>query len=666
MSNGLRPPQLAQSLESVAILSDHGPTEDSSLASTPLGVIAGSTSTSSTTTRKRQLTIVELLAQVKRTKPNPEEAEQPAEERQSTVECLPRSSATISSGKSRRCKKSTPRMKSTKTLVRDSTTSGKRSRGFWDSSKAEISKRLWWPTETVWPGSELTLSNGLSPALEHLSSFSIRTTAINPEAVQNSQKTFLQWSTCSLAGSTASEDIFKLTKAEGKHRRENAEEKKEITPRVTRIQIRQLFPSQKQHSWLMRWFKDARTTYNMAVGRILKDGSHKLKPQDLNLAKLEGMLVKSYVSKEGVLGLNNRHHKLLRTPKVIRQQAVKSVIAMMKRHHTMWKKNEWLKKKYPQNKKFQKAIKFHPKFKSRKLKDHDSINFEIRSLKVVDDDCVSLYSMFKSHKGGDFLFRNLKCQSGVNELTMEKDFKIHYRFGKLYLLMPVQRKLEFKDRLSSAEAVAAIDPGVRVPFTVYSPQGSVVEIGVNSAKVLDKLHRRIKRKKKRLQDISADVQLQRQPSGNPCTQTTKRQQRNKIRKAKKAYHDAEDKSKRVIRDFHYKTAHYLLQRFHTIILPTTSSHHWRKGKRLAAITKKRAMTLSLGAFASRLVETASMYKQSVIKRGSEAYTSKQCGNCGVLNDQLGSSKFFCCRSCGRQADRDMHAARNILLRLLKS
>ena len=46
----------------------------------------------------------------------------------------------------------------------------------------------------------------------------------------------------------------------------------------------------------------------MAVGRILKDGSHKLKPQDLNLAKLEGMLVKSYVSKEGVLGLNNRHH----------------------------------------------------------------------------------------------------------------------------------------------------------------------------------------------------------------------------------------------------------------------------------------------------------------------------------------------------------------------
>ena len=58
----------------------------------------------------------------------------------------------------------------------------------------------------------------------------------------------------------------------------------------------------------MRWFKDARTTYNLAVGNILRDGSHKLKPEDVNLAQLEGTLVKTYVSKEGVLGLKNRHH----------------------------------------------------------------------------------------------------------------------------------------------------------------------------------------------------------------------------------------------------------------------------------------------------------------------------------------------------------------------
>jgi transposase len=30
----------------------------------------------------------------------------------------------------------------------------------------------------------------------------------------------------------------------------------------------------------------------------------------------------------------------------------------------------------------------------------------------------------------------------------------------------------------------------------------------------------------------------------------------------------------------------------------------------------------------------------VIKNGSEAYTSKQCGRCGALNEKLGSSKVF--------------------------
>jgi hypothetical protein len=33
-----------------------------------------------------------------------------------------------------------------------------------------------------------------------------------------------------------------------------------------------------------------------------------------------------------------------------------------------------------------------------------------------------------------------------------------------------------KDEVIEVEAIAAIDPGVRVPFTVYSPEGSVVEV----------------------------------------------------------------------------------------------------------------------------------------------------------------------------------------------
>lgn len=48
---------------------------------------------------------------------------------------------------------------------------------------------------------------------------------------------------------------------------------------------------------------------------------------------------------------------------------------------------------------------------------------------------------------------------------------------------------------------------------------------------------------------------------------------------------------------------------------------------------------------------------------NEHYTSKTCGRCGVLNGK-NALKVFTCSACGLVADRDVHAARNILLRQL--
>ena len=69
-----------------------------------------------------------------------------------------------------------------------------------------------------------------------------------------------------------------------------------------------------------------------------------------------------------------------------------------------------------------------------------------------------------------------------------QDFKVHYRHGKLYLILPERRRIKVRVRVpDGGEAVAAVDPGVRTPFTVYSPEGSVVELGTNAYDVLDKL-----------------------------------------------------------------------------------------------------------------------------------------------------------------------------------
>ena len=65
-------------------------------------------------------------------------------------------------------------------------------------------------------------------------------------------------------------------------------------------------------------------------------------------------------------------------------------------------------------------------------------------------------------------------------------------------------------------------------------------------------------------------------------------------------------------------------------------------------------SLEHAQFSERLKQTAAFYTDVVIKRGYEAYTSKQCGGCGALNESLGGSEVFNCRECGLKADRDMH------------
>jgi len=355
------------------------------------------------------------------------------------------------------------------------------------------------------------------------------------------------------------------------------------------------------------------------------------------------------------------HHRLLRTPKVPRQQAVKSVIAVFKAHYTREKKRLILKAKYPHALAFRSRPRFCPGLKAKRMYGSDSISIEKKSFRLLDDSTFGLYQRMKF--GGRAVFNQLKTQAGMNALMpVQCDFKVHFRHGKFYLILPFRRPPKKRVPHIDQEPIAAIDPGVRVPFTVYSPTGSVAEVGTNSQRVLDKHIASIDSGRQRLRAVRYAVDLERVFDW-PCRKT-KRNQRRRLRRARKRRAGAEDKAKRVIRDFHYKTAHYLLQHFRTIVLPRTSSHNWRTN-RLARTTKRRSMMLRHGMFAARLVQTASDYPGSRVVRCSEAYTSRQCGACGKINDQLGSSKVFTCAGCGAVADRDVHAARNILLRCLQ-
>jgi len=380
---------------------------------------------------------------------------------------------------------------------------------------------------------------------------------------------------------------------------------------------------------------------------------------------------------------------------VIRQQAVKSLLVAIKGFRTKLKKQAFKIKQDPNNLKLRQPIRFNPKFKHRSLT-HDTIRIEHKSLNVLDASTCSIYRRWKPldlstgqlddalgpwrEKDSDMvpqstLFSSIRTRCAVlRPEMMERDFGLHLSFGKIYLLLSHSTTVGTQTDEEYLSDVVAIDPGVRRFGTTYSPEGDVAIYGSNTTQVVDKLLRRIDRSKQYQSTALLRLMVQKgmdkeyQHYGHTFrrgNRHAKKHRRTKLWSTRKNYHRAERKAQNVIRNFHYNVAHDLLRRNKTIIYPTTSSHQWVRGKGLHRSVKRRAQMLAFGQFGRRLVETATMYKNRTILRGSEAYTSKQCGACGSINDRLGSSITFVCPNCSSVADRDVHAARNILLRFME-
>ncbi len=103
-----------------------------------------------------------------------------------------------------------------------------------------------------------------------------------------------------------------------------------------------------------------------------------------------------------------------------------------------------------------------------------------------------------------------------------------------------------------------------------------------------------------------------------------------------------------------------------VLIPVfeTSRMVSRGGRKINSKTCRNMLTWSHYAFRALLKAKAELYPWVMDIECNEAYTSKTCGGCGVLNHKLGGSKTFRCTSCGYIADRDINAARNILVRFL--
>jgi transposase len=122
-------------------------------------------------------------------------------------------------------------------------------------------------------------------------------------------------------------------------------------------------------------------------------------------------------------------------------------------------------------------------------------------------------------------------------------------------------------------------------------------------------------------------------------------------------------------EMHTKIINDITSRYNWILLPSFETQEMLKGKgytKSQRATKRHAAQLSHYKFKQRLIHRCSQMEHCKVLIVSEAWTTKTCSCCGwIWSDMTTSNRVFICKGeCGGQYDRDLNAAKNILIRNL--
>jgi putative transposase len=141
--------------------------------------------------------------------------------------------------------------------------------------------------------------------------------------------------------------------------------------------------------------------------------------------------------------------------------------------------------------------------------------------------------------------------------------------------------------------------------------------------------------------------------------------RNAKRNRMRAIHRCWRKIKNIRHHMHYTLANTLLDDFQHILLPSfgTSKMVNREDRVIGKKTARDMLTWGHYEFQQRLLWKAKTRgRERSVHIVSEQHTTMTCGSCGLYDRNVGSKKTYECRKCGLVVDRDLNAARNILIR----
>jgi len=188
--------------------------------------------------------------------------------------------------------------------------------------------------------------------------------------------------------------------------------------------------------------------------------------------------------------------------------------------------------------------------------------------------------------------------------------------------MPLEIRSEKQDPCT--KNVIALDPGIRTFMTGYDPNGIAYEFGSKDISKIYRLYHSLDK-------------LQAKYSQHGVGHHKRWRMRKAGARIRKKIHN-------LIHDFHCKLSKFLCTNYHFVLLPSfESSHMVRKGQRRINRKTARAMnTWSHYKFQQRLIHKSREYPCCKVAIVNEAYTSKTCGKCGTINNNLAGNNIFTC------------------------
>lgn len=268
-------------------------------------------------------------------------------------------------------------------------------------------------------------------------------------------------------------------------------------------------------------------------------------------------------------------------------------------------------------------------------------NFSLRYKKKKDNQSIEIpKTAIKYNNGRLYIYKTYindeiktsRDNYTKGELDIEYDCRLSFVNGEWYLYVPVKFNLKPRKNINSS---CSLDPGVRKFQTIYS-ETHTMKIEMNK-EVIRGLYTKI--------------------------DTLRSLRARKIIKNNKGINRRMKRINNLIDDLHWKSINYVTSNFDTIFIPRFESQEIGK-KMMNRKINRDLFQLKHYTFLERLKSKCRMIDGCNLIVCTEEYTSKTCGNCGILND-IGSREMYDCKGCFYRVDRDINGSRNIMIKCIK-